>query len=109
VIAGRTAAEEGNATKVARHRRNRAERSAASLERQLNEIGIRTELESVPTTGDGERCRRTGSGARCDQRRVGFTAKIAEARMFTADVGAARKIGEAGNEYRGGSTESETR
>src|SRR5882757_5047533 len=91
---GQTAAEEGNATKVD---------IAAEIElkdlllfgTQLDEVGIRTELKSVTTAGDGDVVGELEAALDAIDGRVGFTAKVAEARDVHGDVGAARQIGEA--------------
>src|SRR5258708_2742464 len=91
---GQTAAEEGNAAKVAATAEIELE-DLLLLGTQLNEIGIRTELESVTTAGDGDVVGELEAALDAIDRRVRFAAKVAEARDVHGDVGAARKIGEA--------------
>jgi len=52
-------------------------------------------LKSVTTTGDGDVVGELEAALDAIDGRVGFTAKVAEARDVHGDVGAARKIGEA--------------
>src|SRR6266852_280065 len=91
---GQTAAEEGNTAEVD---------VAAKIEledlllfgTQLDEVGIRAEFKSVTTVGDGDVVGELEAALDAIDGRVGFTAKITEARDIHGDIGTARQIGEA--------------